>query len=329
MDEEPLEAFLDTRGDLLPRDERDLARSWIGSHLVLWEVMELEPGSTVTLRDTRTGDRLVVTERSASRTLRLGQYILARVVSAGSQNQIMGAPLTMELRHRHSLMELLDADPDAEDLAAWLGAAFAPPRIANREGEDVILCRAILRPRTTPWDDLSNTLDKLYGDGTDGRWTETTDIAGESIVRCFLRRDGANLIVETNSIERFERLLTSLRGAFADDLEVIEDERLSTEEALAWHRETAGSSVAVEGNAVSPEIARAVESLIRQKEDTWLDESIPALGGLTPRQAASDPTRREDLESLLAEFGGSDDSGMVGFDVSRLRHQLGLAGENR
>jgi hypothetical protein len=78
-----------------------------------------------------------------------------------------------------------------------------------------------------------------------------------------------------------------------------------------------------------PEMARAVESLIRHKEDAWLDESPPALGGLTPRQAASDPTRREDLESLLVEFEGLDDSGMIGFDVSRLRDRLGLPGQSR
>jgi hypothetical protein len=61
--------------------------------------------------------------------------------------------LVPDLRHRGSLVEVLDADPDGEDLAAWLGLAFAPPRLTNREGEDLMLCRAVLRPRTTPWDD--------------------------------------------------------------------------------------------------------------------------------------------------------------------------------
>ncbi|WP_328993247.1 hypothetical protein OG394_02950 [Kribbella sp. NBC_01245] len=33
-----------------------------------------------------------------------------------------------------------------------------------------------------------------------------------------------------------------------------------------------------------------------------LDESIPALAGATPRQAAGDPTRRDDLIKLLDSF---------------------------
>ncbi len=328
MDEDELEEFLDERGDLLPRDERDLARSWVGSRLVLWEVVALDPGSTVTLRDTGTGDRLLVTERSASRTLRQGGYLLARVVAAGSHHQIVGLPLTLELRHRESIIELLDGDPDVENLAAWLGAAFAPPRLTNREGEDTVLCRAILRPRTTSWNEVSRVLDKLYGDAHDGRWTETTTIEGESIVRGFLRRDDDDLVVETNSIERFDCLLTTLRDTLAGDLEVVEEERSSLDEEVDRHRETGKPPGTAERSAVPPEIARAVESLIRQKEDVWLDESIPALGGLTPRQAVSDPTRREDLVSLLDEFERSGDGGMVTFDVARLKERLGLSGDN-
>lgn len=70
----------------------------------------------------------------------------------------------------------------------------------------------------------------------------------------------------------------------------------------------------------------------------WLDHSIPALGGLTPRQAAADPTRREQLERLLAEFDrhdarirelGTATDGAVGapitYDTAALRRELGLA----
>jgi hypothetical protein len=48
---------------------------------------------------------------------------------------------------------------------------------------------------------------------------------------------------------------------------------------------------------------------------------------LTPRQAADDPTRREDLLALLNEFDRAEvdeASGLMTFDVARLRLQLGL-----
>jgi hypothetical protein len=55
-------------------------------------------------------------------------------------------------------------------------------------------------------------------------------------------------------------------------------------------------------------------------ERDWCDTSVPALGGLTPRQAADDPTRREQLERLLAEFDAR--SGVMRAD--RLRALLDL-----
>lgn len=55
----------------------------------------------------------------------------------------------------------------------------------------------------------------------------------------------------------------------------------------------------------------------------WVDESVPALGGLTPREAAADPEARDDLVLLLHEMDG-DDRGPGGFDPDRLKELLGL-----
>jgi hypothetical protein len=84
-------------------------------------------------------------------------------------------------------------------------------------------------------------------------------------------------------------------------------------------------------------LARLNSEISRQVQTRWLDEHVPALGGLTPRQAAADPTRREQLERLLSEFDRSDErlreqhldgEGMVGglitYDTAALRRELGL-----
>ena len=71
-----LEEFIEEKGSLLPPDELVLCRTWLGSRQALWEVVETQPGFTVTLRDTRTGDPVVVTERAASQTLHSGIYLL-------------------------------------------------------------------------------------------------------------------------------------------------------------------------------------------------------------------------------------------------------------
>lgn len=322
-----IEEFIGKRGVLLPADELLLAQSWVGLRPKLWEVMGREPGTSVTLRDTRSGGSTTVTERAASRSLREGQYLLALVLEAGSEHQFFGAPIEIELRHRQSLIELLDGDPDAWQMALWLGSAFAPPRLTNREGEDTLLCRAELRPGSTTWDQLAASLTTRFGEPDDGVWTETVAINGESVVRCFLRRDNDRLVAETNSAERLDRIVAILTGEVATDLEVLEQDRESPAAGGARIRQPGGAPSL--GADLPPDLAEAVEVLMREKEMHWLDEEVPALGGLTPRQAVDDPTRREDLIALLHEFERHEASpgGTISFRASRLREHLGLSDE--
>lgn len=70
-----------------------------------------------------------------------------------------------------------------------------------------------------------------------------------------------------------------------------------------------------------PDDLRAeLQAWIARQEEAWIDESIPALGGMTPREAAADPTRIDDLLRLLDQ-----PTGPGGFDNERLRRLLGLA----
>ena len=170
------------------------------------------------------------------------------------------------------------------------------------------------------------TLDRLFGQTDEDRWTEFVEINGASVVRCFLRREGDTLAIEANSVERFERILKVLHEEVAD-LEIIEEARTNLSSIGDVAAVRAEQSSKTSSNEELPtEILDAVRNLMREKEDAWLDESIPALSGLTPRQAAADPTRREDLAALLNEFDchGEVPSPAVTFDVSRLRRQLGV-----
>lgn len=83
-------------------------------------------------------------------------------------------------------------------------------------------------------------------------------------------------------------------------------------------------------------MACIMSEISRQAQARWLDENVPALGGLTPRQAAADPTRREQVQRLLAEFDRHDErlrglpvaEGMIGgpiiYDTAALRRELDL-----
>lgn len=67
----------------------------------------------------------------------------------------------------------------------------------------------------------------------------------------------------------------------------------------------------------------ALARFVEDRERQWCDERIPALGGVTPREAAADPTRRAELDRLIASFPPVDAAaGQVGMRPERLRALL-------
>lgn len=60
--------------------------------------------------------------------------------------------------------------------------------------------------------------------------------------------------------------------------------------------------LADEGRAWFEALARALEQFIRRHYAHWCDETIPALGGLTPRQAIVTPAGLERVKGLLRAY---------------------------
>jgi hypothetical protein len=86
-----------------------------------------------------------------------------------------------------------------------------------------------------------------------------------------------------------------------------------------------------EEKEIPPEVIREIEGKIsRRFSAEWPDQSIPALGGLTPRQAAADPVVRYKLEALLkgmetrnARMEAAGERSVM--DAAGIRRQLGMA----
>jgi hypothetical protein len=75
-------------------------------------------------------------------------------------------------------------------------------------------------------------------------------------------------------------------------------------------------------------LAHLRSEVSRQLQARWLDEEIPALGGLTPREAAADPTRREQVARLIDELDrrvlGAEADGSFVYDTDAMRRELDL-----
>lgn len=75
----------------------------------------------------------------------------------------------------------------------------------------------------------------------------------------------------------------------------------------------------------SPDVQTAMLEFLETHEQKWCEEDVPALGGITPIQAAADPTRRDALIRLIDSFPTPDPAtGVFALRPERLRELLDL-----
>jgi hypothetical protein len=159
----------------------------------------------------------------------------------------------------------------------------------------------------------------LQVDGDD-HWTLVRDSKNQdNTLIASLRLDGDELTLKVNSAERAAELQLLVADALPD-AEVV-DVDVHPFEMPDEPVRTSGMRPA---ELDDPAIRAALAEHVATYERRWLDESIPALGGRTPRQAADDPIGREELTRLLASFPIPEPGDVGAMDPDRLRAALGL-----
>jgi hypothetical protein len=218
------EAYLDQREALLADDEVALIEAVLEEPRRLWEITAVTPGESLSLRDTGSGDEVTVIERSGSEGREPGELMLARATTVDGEAMLFGVPLLVPLRERARVLRMLDGWLDADALAMWFGSLFLPPRMANREGEELVLRRTVCEVDDP--EAVIAALDETFERrGDDLVWHETTEVDGhDQVIRGVLRLEGPLLTVESNSEQRQERLLDALEDLF--DYEIIDDDEI-------------------------------------------------------------------------------------------------------
>jgi hypothetical protein len=316
--------FLADRGHLLPDDEALLASAWTTVERTVYEVTATTPGTGLSVRDLRTGDRLDVRERTFSRAAHTGMLICARAVPDGETNQFVGGIFPVAPGTETTLLDLLD-EHDPHLIASWARDLHRPPELRTRENEPLVECEIVAT--TDDLTGLTAHLDTAYDCDTPGQWwTEHHDLNDdESVIRARFHLDGSRLTITTNSTERADRILQRLHDA--RPVTVVSDTRTPFDAAAVGRTRRAGLPD-LRGLDTGPELAPGddpIAQIRRHIEQRWCTEAVPALGGLTPMQAAADPTRREQLERLLASFDAMDaPAGAITMRTDHLRNTLGL-----
>lgn len=166
---------------------------------------------------------------------------------------------------------------------------------------------------TFPWSKKGNRLHR--------EWDNTT--LGTITI------DGDRLEVQVNSTRRATRIQREIAKRL-DDQVVLESRTTdSIEKLLAERRQSPRDRIAdLEGERLEqvPEVKEFLRQQSERHWEGWIDTRLPALGNLTPRQAARTPDGRERLEALLADFAwmGEEPQNAMAPSVSALRAKLGL-----
>jgi hypothetical protein len=314
--------FLDERGSLLPDDEQLLAASWLLVERSVYEVVRIEHGVGIEMRDLRTGDVVMVTEKLLGTRATPGMQFCCRVVPDGAGHQIIGGVFPVRVGDEQAVLAICERG-DPVELCGWAGALLRPPGFQNREGEALIDGIAVFRvvdAAEARW-----VLDGLY-EPSGGGWQEMYALhEDERVVRATLSLDGDELAITANSHERLDRMIEAVRRELPD-ASLIRDERTAADLAQMT-RSGAGTRLAdLAGTAELPDLPEGALAEIQERmEQRWLTEPVPALGGRTPIAAAADPTRRRDVERLLDTFPTfDDDAGAIGLRPEKLREALGL-----
>jgi hypothetical protein len=142
--------------------------------------------------------------------------------------------------------------------------------------------------------------------------------------------EGGVLRLETNSLGRADRL----RKLVAERLGPLASFRIRehTDPVARLGGGAARRGPPAPSEPMPPEAIELVKRMQAEHYRRWLDEEIPALGGLTPRQAAKlKGAPRKRLELLLAEIEHAEAGQPEAqrFDVGVLRRDLGLPASRR
>jgi hypothetical protein len=200
------------------------------------------------------------------------------------------------------------------------------PTLVNTDGDPIAPTTVEFELRCTPGEAFDRLIPLAYGyeiddlladarrDGS-GNVTAVTvpwAVAGNKMHRDWentslgtIEIDGGRMTVSVNSEQRARKIRGLLAKRLGDAASFTRQQVESIEALLdeekkrkPSRRERAGD----EALQALPEVREMMRAQSERHWAAWLDEKVPALGNLTPRETAKTPAGRERLEALLAEF---------------------------
>ncbi|MEW6071116.1 MAG: hypothetical protein AB1726_00795 [Planctomycetota bacterium] len=297
----------------LPPAARALIEARIAAELSIYRLDVLEPGATVEVEDILAGHRRTIHDRRLSGLDAEGIFLPLRLYEVGGFTRCLpaGPVLALDASEALAHLESLGAEltPAGLRRSAHLVGRLWPwtlarrqrrPRLQNTDGDPLEFQTASFRVANAAA--LRRALDARADfdwDEQAGAWIwfrpgPPAGTVGEKTLLARLELLGDELLVELNSARR----LAAIRAW----LEAIPGVRFVHSTPRPLDRAKLAPDDRLPGPPpapVPPELLAQLEESFRARYRAWLDESIPALGHLTPRAAVRTAAGRARVARLI------------------------------
>jgi SEC-C motif len=363
--------YLELFPQKVSESERAFIETALGTTVSYHLVTDVSPGRGIDLENLLTGDKRRVYEQSASKTVKPGVVLFARVVAIGESAIMSGcAPLVLPPLWRIEIMDLRDRLAAAsgrslgltdvrragDRLLELFHRAFAqilnprPPTLVNTDGERIepSTLRFAIRCSVRDAFDRLRTLSLWKGDEAmeDPKYGRRGELLAVSLdwskrgnrmhtewdntTLGHLRIERSVLTASVNSRRRAARIRRQIERRLGPDVsftaQVHETLPRTMRTSQTNRFENRSREAGPMAEDLGPELRAQLADMLARRWEQWVDDRIPALGHLTPREAARTTAGRARLEALLADYEWHNESQVphLRMDVNHLRRKVGL-----
>ena len=342
--------------------EKTIIQSVSGVPFSFYEISSVASGVGFTCHDILTGQTKTVSEHKASSYLDSGDILFGSIAQVLDIEMLLGAsPIKFSLSRKPEIIDLRSSIKeecgvitedvlkkyDIEMRSVFLDMyerASRPPLLVNTDGDTILLLSlhyAIedseeafealhhLCPVETREELLTDAQFDDFGKliSIDLSWVRIEPNAKTNMDNTVLGSisiNGNKMIVSVNSAERASNIIEIIKELLGKKAKLLEtkNEAMSSkktddqEDALAFH----------EMVMQDPQARRKLENFYLEHWKKWVDFSLPALNGATPREAVKTPEGREKVDALLRDIAAKSISGMElqGKGIEYARKKLGF-----
>jgi len=363
-----VEMFLQSKNSDLDDLEIQLLHAANRKVFSFYEVQEVTPGRGFHATDLFRGDEHQIIDIKSSRVLQTGDIIYALLISVQGVDLVIGLDqyryppnyklAVLDFKDKYfnnneflTSEELLDLDFEIRELYHNMhDALFEKTQMSNTDGEPLSprnlhydinspeeafqallpLCESETEPEIRSraiLDEQGNIKNVQFPWSREGHISEGMEntILGNICI------DEYKMSVEVNSKQREQEIKEEISRRLGERVVYKVTDIISLESALnITSVDNKTDPVAQENEELqeTPEVQEAIKGMLQKHWQGWLDEEIPALDKMSPREAAKTSKGRERLLALFKDMERTDEKNMGGVSqkpfIEQAKKELGV-----